>query len=124
MRKLLIILFISLLIPTLSISQTISKNTIEITQEQLKTTNLIFAEHDKWSKEIPILNSQIKLYQDLVQNYNKEDSLKNKQIVLYKDQINDNIKTINKLNKNIKIVKTAGISGSILLFLLGIIIAK
>jgi len=125
--KLLIILFISISIPTASISQTISTDigkTMTLTPQQLKTTNLIFAEHEKWSKEIPLLNTQIKSYKELVNSYVVEDSLKSEQIDFYKLQIKDDKININKLNKRLKVVKVAGISSSILLFLLGVFITK
>ena len=54
-RKLLLCLMI--LLPTYSFSQTTS--TITITPEQLKTTNLIFLEHEKYTKEVPLLNKKI-----------------------------------------------------------------
>ena len=34
-----------------------------MTPQQLRTTNLIFLEHEKLKKELPILKNQIKTYQ-------------------------------------------------------------
>ena len=97
---------------------------IVLTPRQAKITNIIFAEHNKWSKEIPILNNEINSYEKLVNTYVNEDSLKSKQITLLKLENSSNTNNIKKLNKRLKITKIAGISGSFLLFLLGIFIAK
>ena len=127
-RKLLILLFISLLVPTTMISQntlnTTQDSMIVLTPRQAKITNIIFAEHNKWSKEIPILNNEINSYKKLINTYINEDSLKSKQIDLLKTENYSNINNIKKLNKKLKFTKITGISGSFLLFLLGIFIAK
>ena len=124
-KLLLILLLSSPLIQTLCFSQTTQKNTdVVITRSELKTANLIFAEHDMFSKEIPILNKEILSYKELIQNYNSEDSIKSKLISNYQNQIIDLNKTIKKDNKKLKVQKTLGISGGILLFLLGVFITK
>ena len=121
----LILLLSSPLIQTLCFSQTTQKNTdVVITRSELKTANLIFAEHDMFSKEIPILNKEILSYKELIQNYNSEDSIKSKLISNYQNQIIDLNKTIKNDNKKLKVQKTLGISGGILLFLLGVFITK
>ena len=127
-RKLLILLFISLLVPTPMISQnilrTIPDSVIVLTPRQAKITNLIFAEHYKWSKEVPLLNNQLNSYKNLINNYNKVDSLHIKEISLLKDQNNESIKNIKNLNKRLITSKIVGYSGGLLLFLLGFLIAK
>lgn len=124
-KLLLILLLSSPLIQTLCFSQTTQKNTdVVITRSELKTANLIFAEHDMFSKEIPILNKEILSYKELIQNYNSEDSIKSKLISNYQNQIIDLNKTIKNDNKKLKVQKTLGISGGILLFLLGVFITK
>mgnify|MGYP003603130391 CR=1 FL=1 len=60
---------------------------IVLTPRQAKITNIIFAEHNKWSKEIPILNNEINSYKKLINTYINEDSLKSKQIDLLNEQI-------------------------------------
>ena len=97
---------------------------IVLTPRQAKITNIIFAEHNKWSKEIPILNNEINSYKKLINTYINEDSLKSKQIDLLKTENYSNINNIKKLNKKLKFTKITGISGRFLLFLLGIFIAK
>ena len=59
-------------------------STITLTQWQAKITNIIFAEHKQWSKEIPLLYNQIDNYNKLIVNYNKTDSLKNTEINILK----------------------------------------
>ena len=127
-KKLLVVLCISLFIPTPMISQnilrTIPDSVIVLTPRQAKITNLIFAEHYKWSKEVPLLNNQLNSYKNLINNYNKVDSLHIKEISLLKDQNNESIKNIKNLNKRLITSKIVGYSGGLLLFLLGFLIAK
>ena len=127
-KLLLIILFTSLLLPTVAISQTTLRTTLDstitITQRQLKITNLIFAEHNKWSSEIPILNSEILSYKSLVKNYEQGDSLNRVELNLYKEKISESEKNVKSLKKKLKLTKTTGISGGVLLFLIGFLIGK
>ena len=71
-RKLLLCLMI--LLPTYSFSQTTS--TITITLEQLKTTNLIFLEHDKYTKEVPLLNKKIETLEKINKSWLYTDSIR------------------------------------------------
>lgn len=71
-RKLLLCLMI--LLPTYSFSQTTS--TITITPEQLKTTNLIFLEHEKYTKEVPLLNKKIETLEKINKSWLHTDSIK------------------------------------------------
>ena len=127
-KKLLVVLCISLFMPTPMISQnilrTIPDSVIVLTPRQAKITNLIFAEHYKWSKEVPLLNNQLNSYKNLINNYNKVDSLHIKEISILKDQNNESIKNIKNLNKRLITSKIVGYSGGLLLFLLGFLIAK
>src|SRR5574344_1003059 len=127
-KKLLVVLCISLFMPIPMISQnilrTIPDSVIVLTPRQAKITNLIFAEHYKWSKEVPLLNNQLNSYKNLINNYNKVDSLHIKEISLLKDQNNESIKNIKNLNKILITYKIVGYSGGLLLFLLGFLIAK
>ena len=127
-KKLLVVLCISLFMPTPMISQnilrTIPDSVIVLTPRQAKITNLIFAEHYKWSKEVPLLNNQLNSYKNLINNYNKVDSLHIKEISLLKDRNNESIKNIKNLNKRLITSKIVGYSGGLLLFLLGFLIAK
>lgn len=71
-RKLLLCLMI--LLPTYSFSQTTS--TITITLEQLKTTNLIFLEHEKYTKEVPLLNKKIETLEKINKSWLHTDSIR------------------------------------------------
>ena len=71
-RKLLLCLMI--LLPTYSFSQTTS--TITITPEQLKTTNLIFREHEKYTKEVPLLNKKIETLEEINKSWLHTDSIR------------------------------------------------
>lgn len=71
-RKLLLCLMI--LLPTYSFSQTTS--TITITPEQLKTTNLIFLEHEKYTKEVPLLNKKIETLEKINKSWLHADSIR------------------------------------------------
>lgn len=71
-RKLLLCLMI--LLPTYSFSQTTS--TITITPEQLKTTNLIFLEHEKCTKEVPLLNKKIETLEKINKSWLHTDSIR------------------------------------------------
>ncbi len=71
-RKLLLCLMI--LLPTYSFSQTTS--TITITPEQLKTTNLIFLEHEKYTKEVPLLNKKIETLEKINKTCLHTDSIR------------------------------------------------
>ena len=71
-RKLLLCLMT--LLPTYSFSQTTS--TITITPEQLKTTNLIFLEHEKYTKEVPLLNKKIETLEKINKSWLHIDSIR------------------------------------------------
>ena len=71
-RKLLLCLMI--LLPTYSFSQTTS--TITITPEQLKITNLIFLEHEKYTKEVPLLNKKIETLEKINKSWLHTDSIR------------------------------------------------
>ena len=71
-RKLLLCLMI--LLPTYSFSQTTS--TVTITPEQLKITNLIFLEHEKYTKEVPLLNKKIETLEKINKSWLHTDSIR------------------------------------------------
>ena len=99
MKKFVVLLLLSLLIPIKTFSQD-TLTTITITPEQLKLTNLIFAEHKKFSEEIPLLKTEINLLQESNENLMKIDSLRCEEIIQYKasnESLKKSIKTKNKL---------------------------
>ena len=65
-------------------SQDTSK--ITITSDQLRTTNLIFAEHKEYSKLVPLLKLENSNLQSINQTWIRTDSIKTSQLN-YKNQI-------------------------------------
>ena len=134
MKRIVILLLVSLLQMTVTFSQNISyprqinDSIIEITAKQLKQTNLIFIEHKSLKSENKELNFQIDKYKDLVNNYEQQDSInriKVKELSNYSEFANKQLtikdKEITRLKKvknNYKIFTICGISVSALLGIL------
>lgn len=113
-RKLLLCLMI--LLPTYSFSQTTS--TITITPEQLKTTNLIFLEHEKYTKEVPLLNKKIKTLEEINKSWLHTDSIrrineKQYNAIIKKDSIK--ITQLQSSHKKYKVVTKISIILNIIL---------
>ena len=107
MKKIVLLLSISLLIPITSISQTISKDSlITITPTQLKQINLIFNEHSSLKKEKEVYLEQINSYERVIDNYQQLDSVNIVKSKLYKQELQNKENTISELNKVIKTSKT------------------
>ncbi len=131
MRRIVILLLISLLQTTVTFSQSISypkqinDSVVEITAEQLKKTNLIFVEHKSLKSENKELHFQIEKYKDLINNYNQQDSInsiKIRELTDYSKFANDQltikdkeIYKLNKLKNNYKIFTICGITISTVL---------
>lgn len=113
-RKLLLCLMI--LLPTYSFSQTTS--TITITPEQLKTTNLIFLEHEKYTKEVPLLNKKIETLEEINKSWLHTDSIrrineKQYNTIIKKDSIK--IVQLQSSHKKYKVVTKISIIVNIIL---------
>ena len=113
-RKLLLCLMI--LLPTYSFSQTTS--TITITPEQLKTTNLIFLEHEKYTKEVPLLNKKIETLEEINKSWLHTDSIrrineKQHNSIIKKDSIK--ITQLQSSHKKYKVVTKISIIVNIIL---------
>ena len=113
-RKLLLCLMI--LLPTYSFSQTTS--TITITPEQLKTTNLIFLEHEKYTKEVPLLNKKIETLEEINKSWLHTDSIrrineKQYNAIIKKDSIK--ITQLQSSHKKYKVVTKMSIIVNIIL---------
>ena len=113
-RKLLLCLMI--LLPTYSFSQTTS--TITITPEQLKTTNLIFLEHEKYAKEVPLLNKKIETLEKINKSWLHTDSIrrineKQYNAIIKKDSIK--ITQLQSSHKKYKVVTKISIIVNIIL---------
>ena len=83
MRKFLIF-FLTLIVSICATSQNISN--ITITSEQLRTTNLIFAEHKKLVETVPLLEAQISNLQEINKSWEHTDSIRKLQF-LYCDKV-------------------------------------
>lgn len=113
-RKLLLCLMT--LLPTYSFSQTTS--TITITPEQLKTTNLIFLEHEKYTKEVPLLNKKIETLEKINKSWLHTDSIrrineKQYNAIIKKDSIR--ITQLQSSHKKYKVVTKISIILNIIL---------
>ena len=69
-------------------------STVTITSEQLKTTNLIFAEHQKLSETVPLLKSQITNLELINKSWEKTDSVRRVQLLYYGNIIEDKNRSI------------------------------
>ena len=107
MKKIVLLLLISLLIPITSISQTISRDSlITITPTQLKQINLIFNEHSSLKKEKEVYLEQINSYERVIDNYQQLDSVNIVKSKLYKQELQNKENIISELNKEMKTSKT------------------
>lgn len=128
MKRIVILFLIILLQTTTSSSQIIwNDSVIGITPIQLKTTNLIFVEHEKLLKENSLLKIQLDNYVKDNQLLTQTDSIRTIQLKGYKDLDTQNKKQIEQLNKDLSRKKReltvwkiggVGISVGLLLWLL------
>ena len=107
MKKILLILLISLLGTTSSFSQDIypkvtKDSLIVITPQQLKRTNLIFLEHKKLLKEVNLLDTQSKSLQAVNNNLERADSIRAIQLERCMLQVEIQDQAITSLNKTIQ----------------------
>ncbi len=120
MKRLSILLLITLLAKTLCFSQTTSTDSLKISHEQLKGINLIFAEHSKLKSENTLLWNEIKLFKEKDALHAEVDSLNKLEITAYQNKVqvlNDNVTNLNKKLKRQKVYtgiwRVGGISVSI-----------
>lgn len=86
---------------------------VVITPIQLKTANLIFAEHEMLLKKVPLLESKITNLETINSNWSQVDSLRSNQVTMYKETLAVKDKDLKRLNKSLKTAKYAA-SGSII----------
>lgn len=126
---------IMMLVPICSFSQHISSPTlidtihlsipvnegelVTITAKQLKTANLIFLEHEKLSKEVPLLNKKISNLEKIDSIWQHTDSIRKSNELKYIETINNNNSKIKQLKKDKKILLGTSFT-SIVLFLLSL----
>ena len=73
-----------------------------ITPAQLKKTNLIFLEHQKFSKEIPLLKTQISSLERLNENLKITDSIRVSQLDRCMKQVQINNDALLHLDKSLR----------------------
>lgn len=111
-----LLLCLVMIASTCAFSQNTS--TITITSEQLRTANLIFAEHQKLSETVPLLKNQITNLELINKSWEKTDSI-NRIIIKSK---NESIEDLNKSLKKKQNVIKYGTAGSCILILLCLLI--
>lgn len=94
-----LILLLMLLIPQIYAS---SQDTLKVTSEQIRIANLIFAEHQKYSEKIPLLEHQITNLTFINKSWEQTDSIRKLQIQQSSAVIADKTNSIEKLNKSLK----------------------
>lgn len=103
MKRILLVLLTIILVKTISFSSTIYPDTIvSITPEQLKTTNLIFLEHDKLFQENNLLNIQLNNYHNQLELYKKSDSIQILNLRRYQNITKEQQDSIDALTKEIE----------------------
>ena len=109
-----------ILIDTIHLSIPVNKDElVTITDKQLKTANLIFLEHEKLSKEVPLLNEKISNLEKINSTWQHTDSIRKSNELKYIKTINDNDSKIKQLKKDKKILLGTSFT-SIALFLLSL----
>ena len=98
MIKRYLLFYLILIAPILSISQTIS-DSIKISSEQLRTTNLIFAEHAKLSNQVLLLENQVRNFEKVDSIWLHTDSIRKEQVTQYEQVIQQQEKKLNKTKK-------------------------
>ena len=108
------------LIDTIHLSIPVNKDElVTITDKQLKTANLIFLEHEKLSKEVPLLNEKISNLEKINSTWQHTDSIRKSNELKYIKTINNNDNKIKQLKKDKKILLGTSFT-SIALFLLSL----
>ena len=108
------------LIDTIHLSIPVNKDElVTITDKQLKTANLIFLEHEKLSKEVPLLNEKISNLEKINSTWQHTDSIRKSNELKYIKTINNNDSEIKQLKKDKKILLGTSFT-SIALFLLSL----
>lgn len=115
-KRWLILLFLSLQVPTMCLSQTTFDST------EVKEIALIFAEHQKLSVENPLLKQQISSLEGLNQLYIKSDSIQKAELDLFKNKVASDEKKIQRMKSTQKKTVLGFSAGGIVLFILGLLL--
>ena len=79
---------------------------ITITSDQLRTANLIFAEHKEYSQLVPLIQQENANLQTINKTWERTDSIKTSQINQQYKMIEKQNENIDKLKKSIKVRNT------------------
>ena len=79
---------------------------ITITSDQLRTANLIFAEHKEFSRLVPLIQQENSNLQTINKTWERTDSIKTSQINQQYKMIEKQNENIDKLKKSIKVRNT------------------
>lgn len=79
---------------------------ITITSDQLRTANLIFAEHKEFSRLVPLIQQENANLQIINKTWERTDSIKTSQINQQYKMIEKQNENIDKLKKSIKVRNT------------------
>ena len=79
---------------------------ITITSDQLRTANLIFAEHKEYSQLVPLIQQENANLQIINKTWERTDSIKTSQINQQYKMIEIQNENIDKLKKSIKVRNT------------------
>ena len=79
---------------------------ITITSNQLRTANLIFAEHKEFSRLVPLIQQENANLQIINKTWERTDSIKTSQISQQYKMIERQNENIDKLKKSIKVRNT------------------
>ena len=79
---------------------------ITITSDQLRTANLIFAEHKEYSQLVPLIQQENANLQIINKTWERTDSIKTSQINQQYKMIERQNENIDKLKKSIKVRNT------------------
>ena len=79
---------------------------ITITSDQLRTANLIFAEHKEYSQLVPLIRQENVNLQIINKTWERTDSIKTYQINQQYKMIEKQNENIDKLKKSIKVRNT------------------
>lgn len=115
MKRFAILSLLIILVRIISFSQiTLTDSIVCITPEQLKTTNLIFAEHSKLKYENYLLSKQVDTYRldnQYLDSINQLQLQKYNDIVnSYENQITDLNRSLEDSNRSVKVWKIGGIT--------------
>ena len=81
---------------------------ITITSDQLRTTNLIFAEHKEFSTIIPLLEQENENLVLINETWERTDSIKTLQLREQEQKMMKQAQEIERIKKNLKVTSTVG----------------